>query len=104
MGKENYVANGSGVGEQHGETVDANAFTSRRRHTVAESADIIFVHRVCLLIAPVSLRHLQLKAPLLFFGIVELAVSIGNLHATHVDLETLDEGRVARFGLAERRK
>lgn len=39
--KQNHIADRAGIGEQHGEAVDADTFTARRRHAVTEGPDVV---------------------------------------------------------------
>ena len=42
-GEDDYVADGTGAGEDHGEAVDADAFACGGGKAVAEGADIVVV-------------------------------------------------------------
>ena len=44
--EQDHVADRRGVGQQHHQTVDADAFTSRGRQAVLERADVVLVHFV----------------------------------------------------------
>src|SRR5437016_13255110 len=67
-------------------------------HPVFERADEVLVHPVRLLVSPLALARLLLEPPPLIDGIVELGVGVGELAPTDVELEAVDQARVA--GLA----
>src|SRR5947208_6669483 len=52
------IADGARIGEQHGEPVDTDTFTSRRWQTIGESTDVVVVHGVGFFIATRLLRKL----------------------------------------------
>src|SRR3970040_1724003 len=72
-GKENDLADGAAVGEQHGEAVDADAFPGRGRQAVGEGADVVFVHLMGFQVAALALAQLVAEAFVLFEGVVDLA-------------------------------
>src|SRR5271165_3217061 len=88
--EENNVADGAGIGQEHGEAVDADAFACGRRQAVRERADVVFVHLVGLFVATGALGELAFEAAALLLGIVELAEGVANFEAAHEDLEALD--------------
>src|SRR5580700_4029332 len=57
--KENNVADRRRIGQQHRQAVDANAFSRRGRHAIAERADVVHVELLWNFIA--SLRDLRRK-------------------------------------------
>src|SRR5947209_10897780 len=67
QGKENDVADRVGARHQHRETVDSDAFATGRRHSIRESADVIFVHLVRFVVAAFAFPDLLLKSTALFF-------------------------------------
>jgi len=44
--EQNHVPNRLGIGQDHGEVVDADAFASRGRHRIGERSYIVFVHHM----------------------------------------------------------
>jgi hypothetical protein len=68
--EEDDVADGFGVGEDHGEAVDADAFACCGREAVAEGSDVVFVHLVGFGVAFFLLGHLLLEAGTLVVGVV----------------------------------
>ena len=44
--KEDDVADGAGVGEEHGQAVHADAFAARGGHPITQGANIVLVHSV----------------------------------------------------------
>ena len=69
-GEENDVADGAGVGEEHGEAVDAYAFACGRWEAVAEGSDVVFVHLVGFVVALFLLVELVEEALALVVGVV----------------------------------
>ena len=69
-GEEDYVADGAGVGEEHGEAVDAYAFACGGRKAVAEGSDVVFVHLVGFVVALFLLVELVEEALALVVGVV----------------------------------
>src|SRR6266550_3648363 len=65
VGEQDYVADGFAVGQQHHQSIDADALASGRRQSVLEGAHVILVHRVRFLVAARLLRELLLEAPAL---------------------------------------
>src|SRR5437868_5596540 len=49
--EENYIANRFGIREQHRQTINAYSLAAGWRHAVRKRPNIVFVHRVCFLIA-----------------------------------------------------
>jgi hypothetical protein len=68
--EEDYVADGFGVGEDHGEAVDADAFAGGGGKAVAEGADVVFVHVHGFFVATVFLGELRFEAGALVVGVV----------------------------------
>ena len=66
------------------------------RHAVLERADVVLVHPVGLLVAPLALRRLVLEALPLVDRVVQLGVGVGELPPADEELEAVDEARVAR--------
>src|SRR5437879_9883062 len=93
--KENDVADRRRVGEQLHETIDADSLARRRRHPVLEGADVVLVHRVRLLVAAATRAQLLLEARALLVGVVQLEEAVRDLAAGDVELEAVDERRVA---------
>ena len=69
------------------------------RHAVAERANIILVHQVRLFVASLLLRELHFEAAPLLLRIVQLRVSVADLHAGRIDFEALHELRLIRLFL-----
>ena len=87
--KQNHVAYRRAVGEQHHETVDADARAAGRRQAVFEGADVIGVEVHRLDVAGFLLPHLLAETLGLVVGVVELRESVGELAAGDVELEAL---------------
>ncbi len=101
-GEEDDVADGRGVGEEHGEAVDADAFAGGGREAVAEGADVVFVdggHG--LFVAAFFLLDLLLEAVVLVDGVVELGEGVADLEAADVELEALDPVGLVGLDLGE---
>ena len=89
------------IGEQHGQPVDPDAFASRRRHGVAQRADVVHVHFLGDLLS--SLGHLLTEAPLLLDGIVQLGESVAQLEPAGKEFKSLGERRIIGAALRQRR-
>src|SRR5258708_13779508 len=63
--KEDDVADGRAIGQQHDETIDPDPFAGGRRKAVLERADVVLVHRVRLEAAGRLVLELRLEPPAL---------------------------------------
>ena len=99
--EEDDVADGFGVGEDHGEAVDADAFAGGGREAVAEGADVVLVHLVGFRVAAFFFGHLLLEAGELVDGVVELGEGVADFEAADVELEALDPVGFVGFFLGE---
>ena len=100
-GEEDNVADGFRVCEDHGEAVDAYAFSGSWWEAVAEGADVVLVHLVGFVVAAFFFGHLLLEAAALVIGIVQLGEGVANLEAADVKLETFDPVGFVRLFLRE---
>ena len=73
-GEQQHIADGGAVGEQHHQTVHAEAQTARGGQAVLQCVHVVVVH-LCLAVGldGLTLGHLTLKAALLVDGVVQLA-------------------------------
>ena len=101
--EEQYIADAVVVGEQHDQTVDADAQTASRRHAVFKGSDVVGVHVGSLVIARLFQLYLMLKTALLVNRIVEFRKCVGVLPSEDEQLKTLGHRRVGGFSLGERR-
>src|ERR1700733_8015994 len=69
-GEEDDVADGFGVGEDHGEAVDADAFAGGGGESVAEGSDVVFVHVHGFFVTTVFFGELRFEAGSLVVGVV----------------------------------
>jgi hypothetical protein len=69
-GEEDDVADGFGVGEEHGEAVDAYAFSGGGGEAVAEGSDVVLVHVHGFFVAAILFGHLGFEAGALVVGVV----------------------------------
>src|SRR5664279_766382 len=97
--EQNHIADGTRVGQQHGQAIDAHAFARGRRQSVRQRANVVLVHLVSFFVAARAFVELLLEAPALLLGIVQLAEGVADLKSANEDLETLDPLGVL-FGLA----
>ena len=103
-GEQQHIADGGAVGEQHHQTVHAEAQTARGGQAVLQCVHVVVVH-LCLAVGldGLALGHLTLKAALLVDGIVQLAEGVAVLGAVDEILKALGEGGVRqRLQRAER--
>ena len=101
--KQDDIANGVGVGQQHADSIDADANAPGWRHAVGKRADVILIHLVSFIIAALAFLQLRLKSPPLVLGIVEFAEAVGKFHLPGKNFETLRPLRLIRLLLGERR-
>ena len=102
MGEQENVTDSGAVGEQHDQTVDANAHAASRRHAVLESTDVIVVEAHGLVVAEVLGVNLSLEALSLIDGVVQLGEGVSVLVADDEQLETLGVVRIGRLLLSQR--
>src|ERR1019366_1356411 len=88
--EENHISDGTRIGQQHGQAIDADAFACGRRQPVRQSANVVLVHLVSFFVAAGAFAELLLEAAALFLGIVELAESVADLQSADEDLKALD--------------
>src|SRR5256885_1710251 len=89
------------VGQQHRQTVDADPFSSRRRHAVTQRPDVINVYLLGDFVAP--LRDLRQKTLLLLGGIIQFRETISDFHACRIDFESLRQRWILRLLFRKRR-
>src|SRR5579863_4250150 len=99
--KQNDVADGARVGEQHGEPVDADSLATRGRHPVAQGANVVLIDGVGGEISLFAQELLVLEPVALLGRVVQLAEGVSDLHAADVQLEALDKVRVVRLLLRQ---
>src|SRR5438552_13558143 len=102
--EQDHLANRRLIGEEHDEAVDADAFTRRRRHAVFESADVVLVEPLRLLVAARPLLLLLLETLPLLRRIVELGIGVRKLATSDEELEAIDEPWVVALALGKRRR
>src|SRR5579863_7995045 len=71
--KQNDVADGARVGEQHGEPVDADSLATRGRHPVAQGANVVLIDGVGGEISLFAQELLVLEPVALLGRVVQLA-------------------------------
>ena len=103
MRKEQHIADGRRVGQEHHQTVDAHAHAARRRHAVLERAHVVLVIAHGLVVAHILGRNLRAEALGLVHRVVQLAEGVGVLVPANEQLEALGEVRVASLLLGQRR-
>src|SRR5215469_7661271 len=87
--KQDHVADGMRVREQHCQTIDAYAAASGGGHAIGERANVVLIHLVRFFVAALAFLELGLEATALVLGVVELAEAVGNLHPAGKDLPAL---------------
>src|SRR6267378_1335255 len=95
QGKKNDVTDRGRIRQQHRQAVDANAFAGRRRHTMAESTDVIHVELLRDIVA--ALRNLRKKAPLLLGRVVQLGEAVRHFHSRNVYFESFCQRWIFRL-------
>src|ERR1019366_2733402 len=103
--EEDHIADGARIGQQHGQPIDANAFTCGRRQSIRQSANVVLIHLVGFFVAARAFAALPLEAPALLLGIVQLAERVADLKSANEYLETLDPiGVLLRLALVLRER
>ena len=93
MREQQHVADRGRIGEQHHQTVDADALAGGRRHAVLQRADVVLVELHGLLVPGFFLRHLFAKAFGLILGVVQLGKTIGDFASADKKLEVDEWGK-----------
>ena len=99
--KQNDLADGLCVGQQHHESVDADTQSTGGRHAVPQCADEIVVHfghRVFFRLAGELLR----KELFLEVRVVQLGISVGQFHSLDEQFESFGNFRVVLLPLGQR--
>ncbi len=92
------------VGQQHHETVNAEAHAAGGGHPAGDGMHEVHVHRVLLVIFPrVATAALSHETLVLLHRVGQLAVGVAHLERTGVRLEALHEQRVATLDLGQGR-
>ena len=102
MREQQHVADGRRIGEQHGQTIDADAHAACRRHAVLKRADVVGVVSHGLIVAHVLGLDLRAEALGLVDRVVELVEGVSVLMAADEQLEALGELGVVRQLLGQR--
>ena len=103
-GEEKHVADRCGVGEEHNESVYAEAEAACGGHTVFERGDVIVVYlSVAIRLGLTLLFNLRLEALLLVNGVVELREGVAVLGAVDKVLKSLGEEGIFGLSLCKRR-
>ena len=89
--EQNDVANRIGIGQEHDESVDADAATGRGRQAVFERLDEIVVHWICFFVALEFFLDLVEEALTLVEWVVELVKGVAELDTADEDFESIDE-------------
>ena len=89
--EEQHLLNVCLARHEHHQTVDTNADTTRRRHTVLQRAQEVLIDNHRLIVALVGQAHLFLEPFLLVYRVIKLRISVGQLLTVHHQLETLGQ-------------
>ena len=79
--EQNHIPNAWAVGEQHHQTVNANAAAAGRRHAVFQRTNVVGIKIHGLFVARIFGGDLRMKPSCLVFGVVELGKAVGDLAA-----------------------
>src|ERR687898_903974 len=101
--KEHHITDRSLIGEAHGETVNTDALSRRRRHSVFQGPKEILIDYVRFLVTGGALCRLSLEALPLIQRVVQLRKRIGNLPPRNVELESIGERGVGILPPGQRR-
>ena len=89
--------------KEHHETVDPDPLPGRRRHPVLERPEVILVHEMGLLVAPLALAELLVEPRPLVHRVVQLGERVRDLPAADDQLEPVDDLRPFVVAPRERR-
>ena len=103
MGKEDDVADGRRVGEQHDQAVNADTLACGSGHPVFQGPNKILIHLGVNLFIIAFFRNLLFQALALINGVAELAECIGDLAAGDEELKAVGHGRVLFIAAGQRR-
>ena len=103
MREQQHVADRRLVGEQHHQAVDADAETRGRRQAILERTHVVGVVEHRFLVARALARHLLAEARSLVVRVVQLGEAVGELAATHEELEAVGDERIGVVAARERR-
>ncbi len=101
--EQDHVADRVLIGQQHGQSIDAQPHAAGRRHAVLERDQEVGVERLGLLVAGGACAQLLLEALPLHARVVQLGEGIGELDGAGERLAALHRGRVVRACLGQRR-
>ena len=94
MGKQDNITDGSRIGKQHHQPIDANALASRRRHTVLEGSKVILVHPMGFLVPMLAGLDLLEKTLALVTRIVEFGKGIGHFAPRDEQFKAIGDVRI----------
>src|SRR5579862_602254 len=100
--KQNHIPDRVLIGQQHANSIDADAHSPCRRHSVRQRANVVFIHLVRFIVATLALFQLRLKAGTLVLRIIQLAEAVGDLHLAGKDFPPLRPVRLVRLLLGQR--
>ena len=101
--EQKHVADGGAIGQEHHQTVDAEAETACGRHTVFQRGDEVLVYAgVAIRLGGALGSYLALKALALIDRVVQLREGVAELGGVDEILKTLGEGGLARLALGKR--
>ncbi len=87
--EENDITDRAGIGQQHCQAIDANAFACSRGQSIGQRPDVVLIHLVSFFVATGAFAQLLFEAVALLLGIVELAEGVTDLQTADKDLEAL---------------
>ena len=102
-GEQKNVSDGLIAGQEHDQTVDADAAAACGRHTVLEGTNEVLVHEFRFVVAGLAQFDLMLEAFDLVERVVQLGIGVGELGAADEELKTLGEVGLRGFPLREDR-
>ena len=92
-GEEQHVADGGAVGQQHHQTVEAEAQAARGGHAVLEGVDEVLIH-LGIDALRLARGNLLFETAALIDRIVQLGEGVAHLVAVDEELEALGEGGI----------
>ena len=102
--KEYYVSYRRLICQQHYKTVDSDAETGRRGHSVFKCPDKILVYLMCFLVSLFSHFYLRFKTLSLIYRVVQFRKSVAYFSAGDVALKSFNDSFLGSMLLGKRRK
>lgn len=102
-GEQQHLLDVIAIGEEHGESIDSESPSSRRRESMLESGAEVLIETLRLFVSLGLVLGLLHEPLSLHYGVVQLGVRVRQLRVVHEQLEPLAQTRLAAMVLGQRR-